>query len=253
MATTTDKALALLDLFSMQQADWTVEMAAQHLGVSSSTAYTYVRSLADAGLITPVRGGRYALGPAIIRLDRLMRRQDLLIQTGRPALRRLVDAIEGEVVGLLCGRYKLQMMCVEQVMREPTDLAISFERGRAVPLYRGAASRAILAHLPLPVLRKLWDADNADIRTAGLGEDWRLFKAAMRAMRREGVLVGRGEVVPGLVGVSAPVFGPEGEIIGSVGVVGHAEVMEPDSASLGRIIALVATEAADMNASLTVL
>lgn len=73
-----DRALAVLGLFTLEEPVWTVEAVARRLGLSSSTAYGYVRSLVDAGLLVAARSGRYTVGPAVISLDRLTRRHDAL-------------------------------------------------------------------------------------------------------------------------------------------------------------------------------
>jgi DNA-binding IclR family transcriptional regulator len=59
-----DRMLAVLELFTVEQPQWTVEAAAAELRVSVPTAYRYFRRLTTAGLISPVSSAGYTLGRA---------------------------------------------------------------------------------------------------------------------------------------------------------------------------------------------
>lgn len=239
---TADRVLAVLGLFTLEEPVWTVEAAARRLGLSSSTAYGYVRSLVDSGLLVAARSGRYTVGPAVISLDRLTRRHDALVAAARPAMRQLAGAAEGGLVALLCRSFRLQVMCVDQYATGQPGFAIGYERGRPMPLYAGAASKAILAHLPARTLRKLWTGEAGAIASAGLGTDLPGFRRVMRDLRRQGVVVSRGEIDTGLVGVSAPVFA-DGEVSGSLGVVASAELLDDSPTLLPELMAKVASQA----------
>lgn len=217
--TTADRVLGVLRLFSLERPEWSVDSAAQALGLSQSTAYQYFRSLGDAGLIVTSRAGRYVLGPAILELDWLTRRSDPFVQTARPLLAGLSDLSPAGGLALLCRLYGSRVMCVDQYATHAPAMAVSYERGRPMPLIRGSASKVILANLPLRPLRQFHAKAVDDIARAGLGADWEGFKAALREIRRAGYSVTRGELDVGVFGVSAPVFSPDNEIVGSIGLV----------------------------------
>lgn len=229
---TADKVLSILGLFTIERPEWTVEEITTTLGLSGSTAYQYVRSLVDAGLLVSRRGGRYTIGPAVIELDRLMRRFDPLIHEAQAPLRAMVDALDGDAVGLLCRIYRLRVMCVDQFVRRADSVPISYERGRPMPLARGAASKAILANLPTRILRRFYDGDPDAVAQVGLGEDWDTFALRMRRLRRAGVVVTSGELDAGMMGISAPVFDADKTVLGSIGLVVPAAGMQNDPARL---------------------
>jgi DNA-binding IclR family transcriptional regulator len=54
------------------------------------------------------------------------------------------------------------------------------------------------------------------MREAGLGENWEQFRSNMSRLRRDGYCITRGEVIPDLVGIGAPVFDAERRVLGSV-------------------------------------
>ena len=112
---TIDRALSVLWLFAGDQSEWTVEAAARELALSQSTAYQYVRSLVDCGLLSTYKPGRYVVGPGIIQLDRQTRQRDPLILAARQEMDELSASLSGaDDVVLLCRLYKLTVMCVDQ-------------------------------------------------------------------------------------------------------------------------------------------
>ncbi|MDF7776457.1 IclR family transcriptional regulator C-terminal domain-containing protein [Sphingomonas sp. AOB5] len=213
---TVDRALGVLRLFAGEQSEWTVEAAARELGLSQSTAYQYFRSLVDGGLLSTYKTGLYVVGPAIIELDRQTRLRDPLILAGREEMNRLAASLAGDDdVVLLCRLYKLTVMCIDQRAPAAPRQVVSYERGRPMPLERGAASKVILAHLPPRVLRRYYDQTH----TRGTNPTWAEFRQPLRAIRRTSLCITHGELDEGRVGLSAPVFAGEGEVIGSIGLV----------------------------------
>ncbi|MGN7998959.1 IclR family transcriptional regulator [Sphingomonas sp. 22176] len=247
---TADKVLSILGLFTMEQPNWTVDAIASTLALSGSTAYQYVGSLVAAGLLTSDKSGRYTIGPAVIEMDRLLRRFDPLIHEAQGPLHGLVEAIEGEAIGLLCRIYRLRVMCVDQAVRHAPTASISYERGRPMPLTRGAASKSILAHLGTRTLRRFYDSDPIGVAAAGLGDGWEAFRRTMRQMRKAGVLVTVGELDPGMMGISAPVFDGQGEVLGSIGLVVPAYDYPEGSSALAQAGVAVAEAAATLTAAL---
>jgi DNA-binding IclR family transcriptional regulator len=211
-----DRLLAVLALFTAAQTQWTVDAAAEKLGVSTTTTYRYFKKLTKAGLISPVSGAGYTLGPAIIQMDRLIQSSDPMLSGARGVMIDLVgSAPEGSTV-LLCRLFHDRVMCIHQIMGRGPQQPVSYERGRLMPLYRGATSKIILAHLPGRTLKALFGRDAGEIEGAGLGADWEQFRRGLAAIRRAGMSVSRGEIDPGRVGVAAPVFDKDRAVLGSL-------------------------------------
>jgi DNA-binding IclR family transcriptional regulator len=230
---TVDRALGVLRLFTGDQSEWTVEAAAQELRVSQSTAYQYFRSLVESGLLSTYKTGRYVIGPAIIELDRQTRLRDPLILAAREQMDALATMLGGDDVVLLCRLYKFTVMCVDQRAPQAPRQQVSYERGRPMPLERGAASKVILAHLPPRGLRRYYEQTYGDKSQPS----WNDFRQPLRAIRKAGLCITHGELDQGRVGLSAPVFA-EGEIVGSIGLVlsEPATGSAPDGATCQRII-----------------
>lgn len=213
---TANRVLAVLNLFTVEKPEWTVEESAKEIGVSLSTAYRYFRDLSQVGLLDPSPSGKYVLGPAVIENDRKIRLTDPLIKVGRPAMQRLIARSGSAGVALLCRIYRNRVMCVHQEARVLPENTVGYERGRPMPMFRGASSKVIFANLPSRTARWFFDKYSDEIAAGGMGSDWETIKLNLRRIRRSGIHITRGEVDRGRVGIAAPVFGPDGNVIGSI-------------------------------------
>jgi DNA-binding IclR family transcriptional regulator len=211
-----DRLLSVLGLFTIEQPQWTVEDAARQLGVSAPTAYRYFKRLTGAGLITPISGASYTLGPAIIQMDLQIQISDPMLRAARGVMHRLFQQAPDGSALLLCRLFHDRVMCVHQVFSRGPQQQVSYERGRPMPLFRGATSKIILAHLPSRTLRTLFEQSTEEIVRAGLGAGFEEFRTALTSIRRSGFAVSHSEIDAGRIGVGAPLFDRDRAILGSL-------------------------------------
>lgn len=208
-----ERMLGLLDLFTEERPTWSVEQIRAHLGLTQATAYRYLRRLSRTGLLAPAGGSTYSLGPRIVQLDRQMRRTDPLLRHGVPVIAAARSELHG--MFLLSRHYGDHVLCIHQEVTDPTMVS-SMERGLPMELFRGAAQRVVLAHLPSYQLRNVMLRHAERIRAAGLGQDWDDFRRELQAVRKAGTWVAVGEVDAWNAGVAAPIFRAPGTVIGSI-------------------------------------
>ncbi len=212
-----DRMLDVLRLFSEGEPIWTIDQATARLGPSRSTVYRYFRVLTKAGLLVPVAGRAYALGPWIVELDRQIRLSDPLLRAAQPVMADLQEQF-GEII-LLCRLFHTGVLCIHQE-GSPTDFEVSFSRGRVMPMFRGASTQVLISHLPTRRLKDIFLHSPVAIAAASLGDDWQGFKAKLQTIRRAGYRVSeRGEVDPGVFGIGVPIFDSENAILASLTVV----------------------------------
>ncbi|MGC4028330.1 MAG: IclR family transcriptional regulator [Steroidobacteraceae bacterium] len=211
--TSLEKMLSVLELIEERGQVSGMDEILDVLSLTRSTLYRYVRSLTDFGLIAATPGGGYALGPRIIELDYKIRTRDSLIQSAHPLMTQLVQAVPG--IALLCRCYRDKVLCVHQV-RGAVGFASTYERGRVRPLLRGAASRVILANMPLARITKLYGAMPEGFAEAGLGQSLKTVRATLRAIQKRGWESSEGQITPGVTGIAAPIFDEGDRVIGSL-------------------------------------
>ena len=210
-----ERMLRVLDLFDLERAEWNFDALHAATGYSRSTLYRYLKTLTDFGLLTTLPGQGYTLGPRIIELDYQILMTDPLIHASRPVMVELVNGISG--VCLLCRRYRQRVLCVHQETSTP-EFRSNYERGRARPLLRGAASLAILCHYSSYRLKKLHEQEAEEFARVGLGGSLAEVREGLRRMRAPGWVSTESQVTQGVTGVAAPIFDSSDEVVGSLSV-----------------------------------
>ena len=205
------RMISIFDLFDGDRTMVTVDEVAAALSCSVPTAYRYLKTLSSSGLIAPDIQGGFGLGARIIQLDRQIRLNDPLLHRSGDVMNRLIKVVHGNL--MVCASYGKNVVCIAQAWPDQTVLT-SYDRGRPMPLLRGAAGKAILAHLPDHRLRSLMLANAAEIAAAGLGRDWAEFRTTLKAIRKQGYSVSVGEVDTRNAGIAAPILTAEKRVIG---------------------------------------
>lgn len=240
-----DKMLGILGLFREDRPGITLDDVTALTGTSRATAYRYLQSLTEAGLLAPATGGAYGLGARLFELDRLMRMTDPLLTQAQRPMRELAEELHANV--MLCGYYGDKVMCLDLVWPD-RSVEQAYERGRPMPMFQGAMAKIILAHLSPYQLRNIQSWHAAEIAAAGLGETWDAFRQTMAGLRRSGLVVTRAEVVPGLVGLGAPMLDADHRILGSL-VLAIPE-QRYDQAGEGAFVGRLRETAARINAAI---
>jgi DNA-binding IclR family transcriptional regulator len=206
------KFMQLLRLFDLERNIWTAPALAQELRLPVSTVYRWIRELLDAGLLEAAPDAHYRLGPAFVEFDRRMRLTDPLLRLGSDVAKGLVESSGIPCIGLIARLYDATVMCVVCHASADIDFESRYERGRPMPLVRGAASKAILAQLPARRLDQLLHHPQSNSEAV----DEVALRRELTEIRLRGIANSRGEVDHGLMGIAAPVIVPSSGIVASL-------------------------------------
>ncbi|MES2189504.1 MAG: helix-turn-helix domain-containing protein [Pseudomonadota bacterium] len=232
-----NRMLAILDLFTLERFEWTVEGLSEVTGYTSSSTYRYVRALGRAGLLARMPGGTYVVGAKIIELETLVKRVDPVVTAAMPELEAL--SRQTGCSCLLSSVYGDHLINVAHVQgAEPVD--ITYARGEPLPWFRGAPGIAVLAFMPASRVRKLFDKFGPADADAHQNA-WADSRNKLKEARLAGFCVSQGELQTDLVGFGVPVM-PEGEPIGSISLVctrARAELL--DKRAIGQLMVKHAT------------
>ncbi len=199
----------LLVLASIAQADGPISaLALTHMtGLPRSSLYRQLARLRQWGFVQE-EDGRYAPGPMGLQLAQGFDATSHLMQMARMEMQRLVDQSH-ESVGLIVA-VNDRAICLD-MLESPQALRCSFEKGRSVPLRKGATAKCLLAHLPAP------RRDALLARWRDEPDDTQLPDATQLAeIRRQGYARSINEIDEGVWGVSAPVFGASQRLAGCI-------------------------------------
>jgi IclR family transcriptional regulator, acetate operon repressor len=222
-----------------------VSEIARELGLSKAVVHRILQSLASRSMVRADPGTReYRLGPGAVALGARALRDFDLRSAARPTLRRLRELTrETTTLSALLGDARLYLDQYES----PQEIKMTVPVGRPFPLHAGASSRAMLAFLPEETVEQ--------VIAAGLGRltpetifDPDELRRRLAATRASGCATSRGERQDGAGSVAAPVFGVDGEVVGSISVCGP--VSRFDRATVDRYLPMVRSAAADISSAL---
>lgn len=209
--TSSDKTLSVMDLFTPERPEWTVDDACIALGQSESTIYRYFRSLVAAGLIFSARPGCYLLGPGIVHYDRQLRISDPLLRAAEPTFAELSCEYQGPGMIFISRIYRDHVMTMHEHRLGVTPFPEgTFARGRLAPLFCGPPAFAILAFLEVRAVRAMFQ------KTSGDDTEWLEIKRRMRTIRALGYAASIDDTDPGFLIVSVPLKHDDGGIAGSL-------------------------------------
>lgn len=220
-STSLSRMLGTLRLFSRDQSVLSAEQIAEGAGVPTSTAYRYVKELTKAGLLVRWKGG-FALGPRIMELDLQIRECDPAIIAAAGPMREL--SLQSRLDVMLTKIYDRSIVTVHIESTGP-ERVLNFGRGKPLPMFRGSSSKSIIAFLPAARLRRLHEEGRAEGDADALAQDWDAFYKSMQAIRRAGYCITKNELNTGVEGISAPIFGSDRMVIGSLTLIGEADRM----------------------------
>ena len=225
-----DTALRVLSALVEMGPPLMLKTVAERAQMPPPKAHRYLVSFCRGGLAErdPASGG-YRLGPLAVRLGLAALRHLHVVNVGAEALSQLRDEV-GFTVGLAVWGAAGPTF----VRFEETDdaLIISGRPGSVMPLLSSSTGRVFGAYLPRsitdPFLRKELagklhpGASPTSARRFTRAEMEELF-ASVRARAMAQV---RGDLNPGLHGLSAPVFDHAGAIAGVISVMGPAGAID---------------------------
>ncbi|NUT73359.1 IclR family transcriptional regulator [Pseudarthrobacter sp. C4D7] len=216
------KITAILDAFSLARPELSLAEIRSSTGVPHSTVQRLVANMVQEGILDR-HGDRYRVGvrmahwsaPATQGLDFL----ELLT----PVLRRLRDEL-GETACIFRESQGKRVCIALAETRRMLRRVVSV--GEIMPLHVGAAGRVLLAWNP-EVAEHIYRSGLKSLTNQTITDAASLEEAVAKA-RADGFAITTGERVSGASGISAPIFGPQGELFGALTVMGPALRMPYD-------------------------
>lgn len=225
-----DTALRVLSALVEMGPPLMLKTVAERADMPPPKAHRYLVSFCRGGLAErdPASGG-YRLGPLAVRLGLAALRHLHVVNVGAEALGHLRDEV-GFTVGLaVWGAAGPTFVRFE----ETNDaLIISGRPGSVMPLLSSSTGRVFGAYLPRSITDPFLRRELAGRPHPGASPSStpRLTREAMEALfaqvREHEMAQVRGDLNPGLHGLSAPVFDHAGAVAGVISVMGPAGVID---------------------------
>lgn len=214
------KAGAVLDAFDDRE-EWGTRDLAVRLGLPRSGVHDLLTSLTAIGLLQRTEQGRYRLGWRVLELAGGVGEAAVLRQVAPRHLRSLADR-GGATVHLAVWDGREMFFFARAVA--PGGLVVERARpGVRLPGHATGSGRVFLAHRPWPEARAWLAVDGGAVEglaavTPATTTDEATIRAALEAVRREGIAVVRDEVVMGVGQLAVPVWGAGDRVAAALGI-----------------------------------
>jgi len=219
------KAGAVLDILEEHGETSAAELAAA-LAEPLSSIYRLLQSLTATGWVDRgSRRGAYRLGLSLITIGGLVEDHIDIREASLPSLHQLVDATG--VTSFLCVRRGPRAVCLERIEGYAVQ-SLAMLLGGSLPLYAGAAPRALFAFLPDAEQSAILKDTRQQLRDDPPRPDDKDIMADIARIRAVGYSVSDADVTAGIAALGAPVFNHRGEVQGALSLSGlRSQVLDP--------------------------
>jgi len=243
------RTLEVLERFAESPYRYGLADLVARLGLERNQAYRSLKTLEAAGFVVQGSDARFELGPAAARLAgaALGRTRAPLIEAAGPELDRISQATR-ETVHLFA-RADDHAVCIDR-RESPQSVRLVSVLGRTIPLHAGAVPKAILAWLPAEERDAVLDAlDELPRFTERTLLDRQQLLDELATIRERGWSISDEDFDASARGVGAPIFDPDGTVVGGISVGGPSFRVDDDA--LMRFAQLVRASANEIGRRLT--
>ncbi len=212
---TVDKVLDILQLFTEERSQISIEDIQHDLNLPQSTVYRYVRLLVERGFLDKVDAGNYRLGVRLIALSRIALHSDRDVRLiALPGMKRIADHTSESVS--LMRMANQHAVCIETIGGKYA-LRVTIEPGRTQLLHAGASSKVLLAYSPPTSWNTLlqFPLRRFTATTITTLDDLRQEAANIR---ERGYAVSDGEIDIGARAIAVPLLNRRDEIVATLSI-----------------------------------
>lgn len=209
--------MELLQLLSERGEPLSLTEIARLQELPKSTAFGLLNTLREYEMVSQGRDGRYSLGIRLFEYGCRVSRAWDVPRLARPYLEQLTAQVN--VSAVLSIREGDRVMTLDQVEGHGSLRVVS-EVGGRLPLHCTSQGKVFLAALAESEAQALLGRRPLTAYTPHTVTDAAQLLASLEQVRRQGYAVENGEYKIGLRSVSAPVYGVDGAVRCTVGIVG---------------------------------
>lgn len=221
------KAFELLNLFQVDQVDWSQSEIIEATGMSRSTVSRLVRYLVETGYLSEIpKTGRYSLGMAAINLGQRAQAGFDICTICQPVLDKLAKITSETIILTAFDKASNRAVCIDQIESRRGGLRVFEEIGASFPLHAGAAPRAILACLSDKFVDD-YLAGKLEVFTPQTLVEKKKLKTDIEAIRSQGYAISNEETYEGAAGVAAAFTVFDGQPVGSLAIAFPMNRLDP--------------------------
>jgi IclR family acetate operon transcriptional repressor len=220
-----DRALELLLQLELAGRPLRLSDVARLAAIHKATAQRLLLALERRGFVQRANG-RFQVGAAVMPLAHAFLLGNNLARASLPILQELADASkETATLFIRLGLHRVPIQRVEGLH----PLRYSLPLGQRLPLHLGPG-RLLAAAMPKEELTRLLESLDEIRLSTGEGVTRGQFLEKLQDVREQGFLIAHSEHLFGVSSVSAPVLGPQGDVIAIMTVTGASDRLDDQKA-----------------------
>lgn len=217
---TAEKVVSLLE-FLHENGESTLAEVATHMGLTKSTAYSYLETLVEQELILKC-DQQYSIGLKSLELGGRVQSEMRIYQASKAQLYDLHAEVGNTV--LLAIEECNDLVLLERINPQET-INFGGHIGRRSPFHRGALGKAILAHLPEEKVQAIIEKHGLPPLTEKSITIEEELYAELEEVRERGYAVNDGEEHKNFMGIAYPII-VDTEVVGAISVGGSKAKLE---------------------------
>ncbi|UOF91179.1 IclR family transcriptional regulator [Fodinisporobacter ferrooxydans] len=216
---TVQRALDILNCFSLQETELTLTEIANKISLAKSTTTRLLGTLEQNGLIKKNQETlKYKLGSRLYYLGYIAGKSIQIREISHPFMKKLRDETT-ETVNLYLLENEFRV-CVDQC-ESVQSLRHLVKIGERLPLWAGAGGKVLLAYQDREFQKQIFRYVDSEQRLQKL-------QSELSAIIEEGYASSQDEREVGLSAIAAPIFGVDGEVSACISVSGPTQRFTPD-------------------------
>jgi DNA-binding IclR family transcriptional regulator len=216
---TFDRAVAILDAFTVDRPELGVSEIARITGLSRSTVHRLLATLRRHELVQQIPSTRnYALGPHLLRLAQIAFSNVNLQNVAKTIMVELRDRCD-ETVGLHIRLGPTTRTVLDQVESKQALRRTYNEIGVAIPIYQGAPGKVLLGYDDVELQERILSG-TLESATARTITDPVKLRAELKRARKNGYALSFEERVEGISTVAVPIANHTHRVIAALSVTG---------------------------------
>ena len=233
-------ALRLLNLFTMDEPEWTLSDLAEALNVGVSTAYRLTNTLIHEGFIVRDSATKsFRLGSSILQMGHYVITSYDICEISPPILEKLVqDTGETVHLSILEGDNTIYL----QVFECSNYVNVMTHVGKKNPIHCTSTGQIILAYQPESMIETVI-TNGLRPYSSNTITDPKKFKERLTLIQKQGVTFNKDEMNVGVSAIAAPIKSPSGKVEFSVSIAGpNSRINSINFLTLSKLVKKAADE-----------
>jgi DNA-binding IclR family transcriptional regulator len=211
------KAFTILEMMASQNRGYTISEVAKLRGLPVSTSNVLLYTLQECGYLERADNGTFSLTMKLFTEGNKIINQAELIDLAFTELERVKQLTDYTIC--LAIPDKIELIYV-RVIQGRGDIRVQAHVGQRRYFHQAATGKAMMAFFPVARIKEFAEATGLPAVTEHTITSYTALCEELRRVRAQGYAIDSEESGHGLWGVSAPIFGQDGGVVGAVGFAG---------------------------------